>query len=256
MENSYTNLKKVHDKNGEIEFDAEIPIAEIEHYIVSVLARAAENFKMPGFRPGKVPHDVVRKEIGEMALLEDAANDAIRDAVREIIELENLVIVGMPQITVTKLAPGNPVGLKVRFAIYPEIKLPDYMKIGKAVNDRKAEMEVTEKDVEDGLDRIKKMFAMGKGADVPPPEINDEFVGKLGPFKTVDEFKAELKTQLAREKELNTMEAKRDETVREIVKESKLKLPELLVEQELEHYLQDQADDLKNANIKLDDYLK
>jgi len=78
MEKSYTKLKKLSEKNGDIEFQAEVPVELLEEYSLAALAELAEDFALPGFRKGKVPHDKVREHIGEMELLEDATNEAPR----------------------------------------------------------------------------------------------------------------------------------------------------------------------------------
>ncbi len=47
MEKPYANLKKIADKNGEIEFEAEVPVAILYEYIKEELARAAADFSLP-----------------------------------------------------------------------------------------------------------------------------------------------------------------------------------------------------------------
>ena len=116
MERSYTKLKKVSDKNGGVEFQAEIPVELLEEYSLAALAALAEDFALPGFRKGKVPHEKVREHIGEMELLEDAANEALRDAMQEIVADEKLNIIGRPQVVITKIAPKNPLEFKIAYA--------------------------------------------------------------------------------------------------------------------------------------------
>lgn len=261
MERSYTKLKKVGEKNGDIEFRAEVPPELLEEYTVAALAELAEDFSLPGFRKGKVPQEKVREHVSEMELLEDAANEALRDAMLEIAEDEKLDVIGRPQVVITKLAPKNPLEFRVRYALFPDISLPDYKKIGKTIFERKDPTDVTEKEVDEALERIQKMVVASAAnaepaKDAPPPPLTDETVKQFGNFATVADFRAELKRQLEQEKVLHTKDGRREEIIKEIVERSKLKVPQLLVEQELSEFLADRDEQLKTAALSLEEYLK
>ena len=261
---SYTKLKKLSEKNGDIEFQGEVPVELLEEYTLVALAELAEDFALPGFRKGKVPQEKVREHIGEMELLEDAANEALRDAMTQIVEDQKLNVVGRPQVIITKIAPKNPLEFKIRYALFPSISLPDYKKIGKTIFDRKDPTAVTEEDIDKALERIQKMIApvanAGLAADVvkdaPIPPLTDETVKQFGNFNTVADFRAELKKQLEREKVLHMKDGRREEMIKEIVKQAKIKAPQLLVDQELYEFLADRDERLKTAGLSLEEYLK
>ena len=194
MEKSYTKLKKLSEKNGDIEFQAEVPVELLDEYSLAALAELAEDFALPGFRKGKVPQEKVREHIGEMSLLEDAANEAVRDAMQQIAEDEKLDVIGRPQVTITKIAPKNPLEFKIRYALFPDISLPDYKKIGKTIFERKDPTDVTEKEIDEAVERIQRMI-MGATTsatpaapekDAPVPPLTDETVKQLGNFKRLD----------------------------------------------------------------------
>ncbi len=274
MEKSYTKLKKLSEKNGDIEFQAEVPVELLEEYSLAALAELAQDFALPGFRKGKVPHEKVREHIGEMELLEDAANEALRDAMQQIAEDEKLNIVGRPQAIITKIAPKNPLEFRIRYALLPDVSLPDYKKIGKTIFERKDPTDVTEKEVDEAVERIQKMIApMLAGAtpgaaeapttpgeapakDAPIPPLTDETVKQFGNFNTVADFRAELKRQLEQEKVLHAKDGRREEMIKEIVKHAKIKVPQLLIEQELYEFLADRDEQLKTAGLSLEEYLK
>jgi FKBP-type peptidyl-prolyl cis-trans isomerase (trigger factor) len=264
MSKSYTNLKKHGEKKGEIEFEAEIPLETMEEHVMDALEDFAANFEMQGFRKGNVPRDIVRKQVGEMELLEHSANEAVRAAIRELIADESLSVLGMPQITITKLAPKNPLAFKATFALVPAITLPDYKTIGKTITGRKDTAEITEKDVDEAIDRLRKMLALQTKPGAPKkdgeenslPKFNDEFVKQLGPFENVGAFRTELKKNLQKEKEMNLQDLKRDEMIREIVKQTKVTVPRLLIDQELEGFIERRDHELTDAGLSLDEYLK
>ena len=267
MEKSYTKLKKLSEKNGDVEFQAEVPTELLEEYSLAALAELAEDFALPGFRKGKVPHEKVREHIGEMELLEDAANNALRDAMIEIAEDEKINVVGRPQAVITKIAPKNPLEFKIRYAIFPDISLPDYKKIGKTIFDREDSTDVTEKEIDEALERIQKMIAPMANAglapggettanDAPIPPLTDETVKQFGNFNTVADFRTELKRQLEQEKVLHIKDGRREEMIKEIVKQAKIKVPQLLIDQELYEFLADRDEQLKTAGLSLEEYLK
>lgn len=256
MEKSYINLKKLSNKNGDIEFRAEIPVELTEDQMMEALADIALDFSIPGFRKGKVPENVVREHIGEMELLETAANQLLRNAMAEIAKDENLDVIGRPEVIVTKMAPKNPIEFRVRYALDPEVTLPDYKKIGKAIFDRKDPIEVTEQEIDEAIVRIQTMFTPPSDTGKAPEPLNDESVKMFGNFKDVAEFRVELKRQLNQEKELHMKDGRREEMIKAIVKDTKISVPKLLVEQELYEFILDRDEQLKEANLSLDEYLK
>ena len=256
MEKSYGKLKKLSNKNGDIEFQAEVPVDVIEDEMMEVLADVALDFSIPGFRKGKVPESVVREHVGEMGLLENAANQLLRNAMAKIAKDEKLDVVGRPEVIVIKMAPKNPLEFRVRYALNPDIALPDYKKIGKEIFERKDPTEVTEKDIDEAITRIQNMFTPPAEAGKAPEPLTDETVKMFGNFATVADFRVELKRQLTQEKELHMKDGRREEMIREIVKKSKIEVPKLLVEQELFEFVNDRDEQLKTANLSIVDYLK
>lgn len=108
-------------------------------YRDQVLKELVKEAELPGFRKGHAPADLVAREVGEAKILWQMAGDAIHEHYPKIIEQEKLDAVGEPQVTVTKIAAGNPLELTITTAIIPEIKLPDYKKIIKELKPLKAE---------------------------------------------------------------------------------------------------------------------
>lgn len=110
--------------DSEVELSGTIPHDDIAAYRQMALAHIVEHLELPGFRPGKVPHDMALKKVGEMAVLEEAVELFIKDFYPELIEAHKIDAVGRPDIRVTKLAPQNPVEVVIRAAVYPEAPTP------------------------------------------------------------------------------------------------------------------------------------
>jgi trigger factor len=81
-------------------------------------------------------------------------------------------------------------------------------------------------------------------------------VKKFGPYESVEAFKEDVQKELEREKAARNTEAKRDEMLATIVKDAKVKVPEMLVEQELADLVLRRADELKKTDTTLEQYLE
>lgn len=66
------------------------------------------------------------------------------------------------------------------------------------------------------------------------PKLDDEFAAKLGPFKTVDELKSTIKEQLLTEKQTQTKRQLENDLIREVVENSSLDVPDILVSEQID----------------------
>jgi trigger factor len=142
---------------SQVELVFEVPFEEVEKNKKQVLEKIGKELKVEGFRPGHVPPQIVEREVGQMAILEEASELAVKESYQKAILENNFEPIGQPQVAVTKLAQGNPFEFKVTVPLLPEIKLPDYKKI--AGESKKKEIAVSEKDMEDSLSFLRKSRA-------------------------------------------------------------------------------------------------
>lgn len=137
------------------EISVEIPVEEMEKYTDKALDKMSKEIKIDGFRDGKVPRDVARKQLGEPALFQEASGIAIESSYLEIIKENKLSPLGQPKAEITKAAPGNQFEYKITISVMPEIKLWDYQKVSGKI----ALKEVTDKTVEQELKTLQKRKA-------------------------------------------------------------------------------------------------
>ncbi len=255
---NYTILKTTKLPKSEVEIEAEIGNEVIERYWPKAVAHLGEHLKLDGFRRGKIPESVLISKIGDMAILEEASELALQQIYPEIIIGENIRVAGQPKITLTKLARGNPLGFKINVAIVPEFKLPNYKKIASKSNAKDDDLLVTDEEIEKSLKEVQKSRApkIEEGKEEVLPEITDEFVKTLGEFENVEDFKKKLKENLALEKEYRAKEKKRAEILEEIVKETKIEVPEVLIQSEISKLQSQFEETLKQMKFTLADYLK
>jgi len=124
--NKYT-VKKL--PKSQVEILVEIPAADFAEFVQRALEEIAKNAEIPGFRKGAAPKETVKAKIGEQKILDRAAMLAIDDSFPRAAAENGIEPLGYPQISVLKLAPGNPFEYKAVAAVYPQTKLPDYKKI-------------------------------------------------------------------------------------------------------------------------------
>jgi trigger factor len=72
----------------------------------------------------------------------------------------------------------------------------------------------------------------------------------------VDDFKTKIKENLLKEKEIKEKDKKRADILEGIIKDSKIEMPKIIVEGELEKMLAQFKDDLAGSGASYDDYLK
>lgn len=101
-----------------------ITAAEIEGRVNSELKRLAPQVRMPGFRPGKVPANLVRKMHGD-ALLQEALNSAIQQGVQTLIAEQQLRPAMQPSVELGEgYEPGKDAELTVALEVLPQVPAP------------------------------------------------------------------------------------------------------------------------------------
>jgi len=160
---------------SEVEIEGELEMEVFEGYFSKALKTLGENLKLDGFRKGKIPESVLLSNIPEIRILEEMAELALSEHYPKIIEKEKIDAIGRPEISITKLARKNPLGFKIKTAVLPEIKLPEYKTLAKKIIDNVADAEknitVTDEEIEATLLDIRKSRAPKKHmADLPAEE--------------------------------------------------------------------------------------
>jgi len=124
MKHEFKKLPK-----AQVEFTVTVPPEEYTQYLEKAANRISNRIAISGFRKGHVPYDIIKKEVGEAAILQEAAEDIIQKTFFEAISGEHIHTIGQPQIALEKLAPGNDFVYKATVATLPHVKLPDLSKI-------------------------------------------------------------------------------------------------------------------------------
>lgn len=115
--------------------------------------RLSERAAIKGFRPGKAPYEMVKQQLGEQSIMQEAAERLVQRAYFEAVKTEKLATVGAPQIAIKKMAPGNDFVFEAKVALLPSVKLPD---LGKIKIDVK-EVKTGDTEVNKVLEDLRKM---------------------------------------------------------------------------------------------------
>lgn len=94
-----------------------------------------------------------------------------------------------------------------------------------------------------------------KVQEVIEPKLDDEFAGKAGPFKTMKELKENIKTQLKLEKQQQADRDFETQLVREIASKTKLNVPQVLINDQVEHLTRELQQNAAYRGMTYEDYL-
>ncbi len=82
--------------------------------------------KVPGFRKGRVPRQVLEMRIGKETLIEDALRSLIPQVYVEAVKETGIDPLDEPELNVSEVGEGKPLKLTARVLVRPEVSLPDY----------------------------------------------------------------------------------------------------------------------------------
>jgi trigger factor len=264
---------------SEAELSIVIDEKEFAGYHDKGFKRVQEMVEVDGFRKGNAPEESIVKKYGDMIILEEMANLALRDAYVKAIDEEKLAPITEPKVTITKLAKGNPLEMTITVTLMPEVLLPAYKKLAKEAMKEDEKIEVTDKDITDVLEELRKGRATqhnhdhsheghdhdhdhahehveGEEAKAELPALDDAFAQSFGPdFKTLGDLKTKVGENLKLEKEQKAREKRRTAIVEKLIAETKAELPEVMVESELNNMLAQMRADITRFGGSWEDYL-
>ena len=105
-------------------YTLKITAKDIDSRVDAEVKRVAPQIRMPGFRPGKVPANLVRKMHGE-ALTQDALNTTIQEGVQKLLADHKLRPAMQPSVSLEgDFKPGNDAEVKVELEVLPDVPAP------------------------------------------------------------------------------------------------------------------------------------
>src|ERR1700704_2581510 len=102
-----------------------VPVEEVESETGKVVSSFQAKAKLPGFRPGKAPASLIRKQF-QGDIRQQVLENLIPRYLQKRVEEEELRLVGRPDITKVKFDPGEPLEFTAEFEVSPEFELKNY----------------------------------------------------------------------------------------------------------------------------------
>ena len=153
-------------EDHQVQLNVEFDSGMLDNYKHRAARDLAQRIKIPGFRPGKAPYNIVVRHVGEPALLEEALDRLVNDQYEKVIEESGIHPYGAGQLE--RIVSSEPLVLEFIVPLEPEVQLGDYLSIKKAYEPK----EITDEDVNRVLDDLRDRQAILEPAE-RPAEIGD-----------------------------------------------------------------------------------
>ncbi|GAB2757664.1 trigger factor [Amycolatopsis magusensis] len=153
-----------------VKINVEVPFDELKPNFDRAYKKIAQQVRIPGFRPGKVPARVLESRIGRAPVLDEVVNEVIPAKYLEAVQAGEVRTLGRPDFEVTKLEDRDVLEFTAEVDVRPEIELPDYSGISVSVD----EVELADDEVDAELDQLRARFGTLTG--VERPAENGDFV--------------------------------------------------------------------------------
>jgi trigger factor len=141
----------------------EVPFDDLKPSLDSAYKAIAQQVRVPGFRPGKVPARIIDQRVGRGTVLQEAVNEALPRLYGEAAREHELQPLGQPEIDITNLDDGTSLSFTAEVDVRPEITLPELEGIAVAVEDA----EVADSDIDTQVDELRERFGTLTGVDRP-----------------------------------------------------------------------------------------
>lgn len=142
---------------------------EFEKGLEQAYNKNKNRINIQGFRKGKAPRKIIEKFYGKEIFFEDAANAVIPEAYSKAAQECGLDIVSQPDIELVQLEYGKPFIFSATVAVKPEVKLGTY----KGVEVAKADVEVTDEDINAELDKVREQNSRTVNVEDRPVQDKD-----------------------------------------------------------------------------------
>lgn len=163
------NVKIEKQEKSKVVLEFTMPKDDFNKALDKAFAKNAKHFKVPGFRNGKVPRNVVEKVYGEGVLYESVIEDTVDEEYRKALEENKLEPVSRPEMDVKQIGKDKDFIYTVSFYVKPEAKVSKY----KGLEIEKVDVKVSKEDVEAELESVRNKNAEIKSVEDRKLQQND-----------------------------------------------------------------------------------
>jgi len=159
-----------------------VPVETVDTETERVVSSFQHRAKLPGFRPGKAPAGLVRKQF-EGDIRQQVIENLVPKFLDEELQKHDLKIVGTPDISDVHFHRGEPLRFKAEFEVFPEIELKEYQNLEVAYQDP----QITDEDVAKRIEEIRDQKADYSNVDPRPVQDGDYAVVALESLSGVEQ---------------------------------------------------------------------
>ncbi|MDD5196114.1 MAG: trigger factor [Candidatus Omnitrophota bacterium] len=222
-----TEVKKV-DSNIR-ELNVEISGEVVKNKFEDVFKRISGEAKIPGFRPGHAPRDILEKNYAGTAH-EQVLRELVPDIYNEAVNKEGLDVIELPEISEVKLDRSS-LSFKAKVEVSPEIDVKDY----KGIKIDYKSVSVAGDEVKRAIDSLKESRKLDK--------VDEALAKSLG-YPSLSELEKVLDKQIFIQKENAERQKIESQIIEDLIKKVDFKLPQGLVKRQLEDMLRQAKVDL------------
>ena len=153
-----------------VKLTIEVPVEEFEKDLDRAYRSIANQVKIPGFRKGKVPKQIIDTQVGREAVHEEFLNDAVPGYYRRAVSDEDLAPINDPQIDLEDFDVEKPLVFTAVVEVRPRLEFTkvDY----EGVKVMRPSTEVTDEEIEEWIDRLRERFAELEPVERPVMETD------------------------------------------------------------------------------------
>jgi FKBP-type peptidyl-prolyl cis-trans isomerase (trigger factor) len=227
--------------------------SEFKKAVDRAIVEAGKEIKLPGFRPGKAPKEMIEKALDPQAVQARAAQALISDLYPRIIDETGIEPVDYPAVEILDQKKTKPFVFKITVDVYPEVKLGKY----KGLKAEKKSSEVTDEEIDKVLKDTQARFAAAApDGNKDPLPLDDEFAKKVSRFNTLEELRAELRGAMTKDREAGAEADLKDKLIAAASAEAQIEIPDGMVRREVDVMLDELRNSLAQSRLSLEDYLK
>src|SRR5215207_6034141 len=142
--------------DSRVRVDVEVPTEALERELNTAASQLGREMRVPGFRSGKVPPEVVLRQVGREAVLDEAVRRGLPGWYEEALADAGIQTVGDPQVDLSDLPEkGAPLAFTIEVGVVPPAQLGEY----KGVEVGRREPKVDDQEVQAELERVRESLA-------------------------------------------------------------------------------------------------
>jgi trigger factor len=156
---------------AQVELKIELDESDLRAGMESSARHISQHLSIPGFRPGKAPYDMVKREVGEERIFQDGLDDIINGSLIQAMQQERIYPYGEPQLVPDKITPLKEVAYTVKMDVYPDVKLGEFP----TEKVKRHQSEIQKEEVDAAINDLAKMLVREEKAD-RPAQMDDSAV--------------------------------------------------------------------------------